>query len=71
MGRGRNFAVSEYTHTLRLTSELVELRVWYANPIQRLVAEQVDSDGYRTCNYPLGVFISVRFYLRVCDFLVK
>ena len=27
------FAAGEYTHTLRLTSELVDLRVGYANPV--------------------------------------
>ena len=34
-GRGKNgyFAAGEYTHTLRLTSELVDLRVGYANPV--------------------------------------
>ena len=31
-----NFAFGEYTHALRLTSELVDLRAGYANPIPRL-----------------------------------
>ena len=33
--REGNFAVGEYTHVLRLTSELVDLRTGYANPISR------------------------------------
>ena len=31
-----NFAIGEYTHALRLTSQLVELRLGYANPIRAL-----------------------------------
>ena len=34
-GAPRNFACGEYTHTLRLTSELVDLRVGYANRATR------------------------------------
>ena len=34
-GAPRNFAYSEYTHTLRLTSELVDLREGYANRATR------------------------------------
>ena len=33
--RNGNFAFGEYTHVLRLTSELVDLRTGYANPISR------------------------------------
>ena len=34
-GAPRNFAYGEYTHILRLTSELVDLRVGYANRATR------------------------------------
>ncbi len=27
-----NFIIDEYTHSLRLESELLDLWVWYANP---------------------------------------
>ena len=56
LGRGV-FVFDEDTHTLRLKSELFDLRVGYANPILRLgesqrgVSSRCDSVTFRLCRY--------------------
>ena len=44
-GATRYFAFGEYTHVLRLTSELVDLRTGYANPISRVARGWVRRAG--------------------------
>ena len=59
-----NFAFGEYSHTLRLTSELVDLRVANANPyLLRLWLRRVGSRAERVSKIKRTLTRSVLFIL--------